>query len=70
MIVFVEAAKTQACQDIEFTGFLTRNRTVSSGPRCVCAGEETGLHLCICFKQRGGVYFSDHFIPEDYHHAI
>ncbi len=44
IIVIVEVAQTPACQGIGSTGFLTRNRTVSSGPRCVCAGEETGLH--------------------------
>ncbi len=40
--MIVEVAQTPACQDIESTGFLTRNRTVSSGSRCVCAAEETG----------------------------
>ncbi len=53
--MFVEVALTTACQDIESTGFLTRNWTVYSGPGCVCAGEETGPSLMHLLKKNAVV---------------
>ncbi len=54
IIVFVEVAQTPACQDIESTGFLTRNGQYLHGLGALVRVKRR-LHWCICFKQRGGV---------------
>ncbi len=46
IIVMINSCVCGGCTNSSLSGhhFLTRNRMVSSGPRCISAGEETGLH--------------------------
>ncbi len=46
VIIMINDCVCGGCTNSSLSGhcFLTRNKMVSSGPWCFCAGEETGLH--------------------------